>query len=132
MRGFVSKVVAMGSQQASEILDRSVLDGLRALESRVGKEMLPEMVEMFEHYASSYCEEIRSALATSEARSLRQTSHKFKGSARTVGLVRLSIACAGLERIASAEDLSDASNQVATIEKEVVCAKNALHAYLDG
>lgn len=69
----------------------------------------------------------------------RRGGHKLKGSARTVGLLRLSAACAELEaecakperRLVGA-DWNSASNLVAMIEIEYVQATAALHTYLDG
>ncbi|MEM7583889.1 MAG: Hpt domain-containing protein [Acidobacteriota bacterium] len=114
----------------AEVLDHSILRGLRALEARAGKALLPEMAEMFEGYAARYCGRIRQALRTRDAAALRMGSHKLKGSSRALGLARLSVTCARLEAMAVDVVWEQAEQEVSLIEGETARAMAALRDYL--
>ena len=112
------------------MLDRSTLRGLKILEARVGRPLLPEMVEMFEGYAARYCARIRQALEDRDAFALRMASHKLKGSSRALGVARLSAACAQLEKLAIDVVWAEAETQVTQIERETERATAELRVYL--
>ncbi|MEM7353673.1 MAG: Hpt domain-containing protein [Acidobacteriota bacterium] len=113
-------------------LDASVLDGLRALERRLDKSVLPGMLEVFEAHVPASCADMRRALEEGDAVALRKISHKLKSSAHCLGLARLSAVSAELEQTASTESLAGAEEQLATIEEEYDRAAATLRRFLKG
>ncbi len=111
-------------------LEPDVIEGLRRLERRLGKPVLPEMIEIFERHVPSSCVLLWGAVDDDDATTLRQVSHKLKSSARCLGLRRLSELCERLEREARAERLCHAEPQVLAIEDEFVRAASALRRFL--
>jgi len=112
------------------LLDAGVLKGLRNLERRLGKSLLPEMFEVLERHVPSSLAGLRRALAEGDAASLRRISHKLKSSARSLGLPRLSESCGDLERRAAEGCLASGEDRLAAIEEDYERAAGALERYL--
>ncbi len=111
-------------------LDPTVLDDLQILERRLGKRVLPEMLQIFERHTPPSCVQLWRAVDDDDATTLRQVSHKLKSSARCLGLRRLSELCANLETDARAGSLREAERQLAAIEDELQRGMTALRRFL--
>lgn len=113
-------------------LDIGVVDGLQALERRLGKSVLPDMLQVFEAHVPASCTDMRLAIEEGDTVTLRKISHKLKSSANCLGLTRLSAICAELERQASQDLLADAEGLLTTLEDEYDHASTTLRRYLHG
>ena len=113
-------------------LDVSVLESIQRLEHRVGKSVLPEMIEVFETHAASSLERLRAALAAGDVVVLRQVAHKLKSSARCLGLMRLGENCAALECLALTGRLVGCEALLASVEEEYGRAEVALGRFRVG
>lgn len=90
---------ASGAPQPA--LDLQVIENLRALDDG-GDEFLREVVGVFRAESPARLEAIRRAVAGGAARDLVSVAHALKGSARTLGLVRLAAVCQAIESQAKA------------------------------
>ncbi len=115
---------------ALSTLDPAVIGGLQRLERRLGKPVLPEMLEIFERHMPPSCLRLWQALDDDDAPALRQVSHKLKSSARCLGLQRLGELCARLETDARGGYLREVEDQLAAIEDEFERAASALRRFL--
>ena len=113
-------------------LDVGVLEGILDFERRLGKSVLPGMVEILERHVPPSCVRIRTALGEGDAVTVRRISHKLKSSARCLGLPRLGEVCAELELSAADGCLSGSEARVAAIEQEYEQAASALRRFVGG
>lgn len=133
-----SNGTALGSKIAREhpaagrdnTLDVAVLDQLRGLERRVGRSILPGLFEVLREHVPSGCADLRRAIATSDIKTLRRVSHNLKSSSRSLGLLRLSAACAELELRMASGPVAGAETLVAAIETEFELAASELKRFL--
>ncbi len=113
-------------------LDLGVLEGLRDLERRLDKRVLPGMFEILKRHLPRSCHQMWQALDEDDAATLKQIAHKLKSSSRCLGMPRLGEICAGLERDAKEGRLRGAERQLAAIEIEYDRASTALERFIDG
>ncbi len=111
-------------------LDVGVLEGLRRLERRLDKSVLPGMFDILKRHLPRSCAQLWQALDEDDATAMRQIAHKLKSSARCLGLPRLGEICAQLEKDARAGRLRGAERQLAAIEIEYDRAFSALQQFL--
>jgi len=111
-------------------LDVTVLDELQKLERRVGKSLLPGMFDVLHEHVPMHCARMRLALVEKDTGTLRRLSHNLKSSARSLGLARLSAACAELEHRCVSSSAVGAESLVSTIEKEYDRASLAVRRFL--
>lgn len=77
-------------------IDLQIIENLRALDDG-GDEFLREVVGVFRAESPARLEAIRRAAEGGAARELVGVAHALKGSARTLGLVRLAAVCQEIE-----------------------------------
>ena len=111
-------------------LDLVVLEQLQSLERRAGKSILPGMFEALDRHVPANCIRMRRALEQKDWRTLRRISHNLKSSTRSLGLARLSAACAELERHTFSGSTAGLEHLVGTIEAEYERATPALERFL--
>ncbi len=100
------------------ILDVEVIASLRRLEGRVGRRVLPGMLEILERTVPVACAQLRAATVQGDAATLRQVCHRLKSSTRCLGLLRLSQLCAELERLVEVDCSAVGENLLAALERE--------------
>lgn len=111
-------------------LDAGVLASLERLERRLGKRVLPGMLDVLERHLPRGCLEMWRALAERDAETVRQVSHRLKSSARCLGMLRLGEICARLERESKEGRLGGAERSLEAIEREYARAAAALRRHL--
>jgi HPt (histidine-containing phosphotransfer) domain-containing protein len=80
-------------------IDLAVIENLRALDDG-GDGFLAEVLGMFRAESPARLSAIRCAAAGSGGRELVDVAHALKGSARTLGLLRLADVCQAIESLA--------------------------------
>lgn len=87
--------------------------------SRIGdEELIGEVMPVCVADNKERLEALAAAVGSADASEVKMCAHAIKGSAANVGAVRLSDAALGLERIASANDLSKAGKLLKEIKNE--------------
>jgi CheY-like chemotaxis protein len=94
----------------SGLLDREVIDDLRALDALSGKSVLKEMVEVFLRDGPAMIGAVEAAVAASDVPGAGRAAHKLKGSAAALGVYRVAFVASGIEEAAASGDL-DATTQ---------------------
>ncbi len=130
-RALPSPVVSVNSTEGQlSTLDVAVLDELQNLERRVGKSLLPGMFDVLHEHVPTHCARMRRALVEKDTATLRRISHSLKSSTRSLGLPRLSAACAELELRSMSGTAMGAERLVSAIEKEYDRASLAVRRFL--
>ena len=91
-----------------DVLDASVLQQLRKLGERSGRDVLGKVVEHFLAQAPGDISQMRVALEEGDARKLRGLAHGLKSASANLGAVEYSAKCARLESLAREGDLGNA------------------------
>jgi CheY-like chemotaxis protein/HPt (histidine-containing phosphotransfer) domain-containing protein len=108
--------VGQGSEE--DLLDLSVLAGLRELQQEGEPEILSELIEVFLTDVPSQLAALREAMAASDAHAIEQIAHTLKGSSGNMGAKRMEAICGELEEMGLSEELVAAPVQIARLEKE--------------
>jgi CheY-like chemotaxis protein len=95
---------ADAAEEASESLDRTILDGLRELREPGQPDPLRELIELFLRDARPRLNRMNEAATSGALPALAAESHALKGSASNLGARRLSQLCAALEKQAKNGD----------------------------
>jgi CheY-like chemotaxis protein/HPt (histidine-containing phosphotransfer) domain-containing protein len=101
-----------------EVLDRTVIDGLRDLRELGQPDPLRELIDLFLRDAQPRLQKLEAALAEPDLSKAAATAHALKGSASNLGARRLADWCAQLEKHAKAGDLSEAANILLNVKRE--------------
>jgi PAS domain S-box-containing protein len=97
-------------------VDTTTLDKLRALGQAAGRDLLREVIETFR--SRPHIADLREALASGDRKTLEIRAHSLKGSAGTLGALRLAALCEELERSARSGDPEPSTHQIDAIEEE--------------
>jgi len=110
--------MAAPSDPAAEVLDRSILDGLRELREPDQPDPLAELIELFLRDARPRLGRMSAAAQAGDWPGLGANAHSLKGSANNLGARRLSSLCATLEKQGKANDGAQASATLAEVQSE--------------
>jgi two-component system, sensor histidine kinase and response regulator len=83
------------------------------------RELLAELVKLFEEENPKHLAEARDAIAKGDAKTLERAAHTIKGSAGNFGAQATSEAAFELEQLARSGDLSQATGLLEAIEREI-------------
>jgi two-component system, sensor histidine kinase and response regulator len=112
---------------ATEPLDRSVLEGLRELQEEGEPNLLDELIEMFfDDVPSSQLEALQEAMKAGDAHFVERVAHTLKGSCGNIGALRMAAICAELQDIGASKDLSRAPELLEHLKAEFERARPAL------
>jgi HPt (histidine-containing phosphotransfer) domain-containing protein len=111
---------------ADDVLDETIVAQLKGT---LTPSMCAHLLEEFEASLPKLLADIGSAFARNDAGALRRSAHLLRGSSATLGAVRLSDACARLERT-RAEDLPIGEQQLAQLRAALEEACVALRGRL--
>lgn len=89
-------------------------------------EDLQELIEDFAEIAPELVKNMQTAIQTDDADSLRIAAHSLKSNAKDMGATSLAETSAELERACNDGDISGAAADVASIERAVTQASDAL------
>lgn len=119
-----SPVASLRSGGSLPPIDPQVIASLRALDDG-GDEFLAEIVGLFRAESPSRLAAIRRAASADACRELVSAAHALKGSARTLGLLRLAEVCERIESVAKAGGCPD-DDTLRTLDQEYAAVTGAL------
>ena len=100
------------------VLDRTVIDALRALTPPGEPDVLAEVLNLFLDEMPPRMRRLRNAWAAGDIQEARRTAHSLKGSAGNIGARRLFEVCSQLEEQARPGDLPGARRLVDALGAE--------------
>jgi two-component system, sensor histidine kinase and response regulator len=100
------------------VLDPSIFAGLRALQEPDEPDAVAELAGLFLEDAPARLRAIRTAIAQSDPRRLREAAHGIKGSASNLGARRLAGVCLRIETAARQGDLAAAAELLDRLDDE--------------
>ena len=103
------------SQHTHTPIDYSVLDVIIP-----SKDEQPQLLREFLNHIRTDRSALTDMLAQKDCAALRSTAHRMKGSCNMVGAVRLSSACAGIEKIATTGDMNKVRMLVAELDSALI------------
>ncbi len=106
------------SSVADGSLDQSVLADLRLIQREGGGDIVERLVEAFLSETPTHLDALRGAAERGEAEPFRRTAHALNGICRGVGASGMASICLDLERLGDSEDLTQAPQLLAHLEKE--------------
>jgi HPt (histidine-containing phosphotransfer) domain-containing protein len=113
--------------------DQPPFDAAAALERTEGsEELLREVAALFREETPRLLDEIRTAMATSDARAVQRVAHALKGSVSHFGAPRAGAAAAALEHAAREAAGPELRERARVLEVEVQLLQDALREWADG
>lgn len=105
-----------------QVVDEETLDSYRVLQDDGQPDVVTELIDVFLEDLPSRVESLGSAVHRAEPDELRAAAHALKGSAASIGAVRLAALCGALEAIgqAGATDGASALLEPVRVETERV------------
>jgi HPt (histidine-containing phosphotransfer) domain-containing protein len=113
-------------------IDPAVIEGLRAIEARGGKDLLRKVVAKFAATGPAAIADLRAKLAAGDAEPLWRAAHGLKSSASVVGAVQVVARCVEIEQIVRRDGAAAAAAAIDRLEADVAIAIERLHALLTG
>jgi CheY-like chemotaxis protein/HPt (histidine-containing phosphotransfer) domain-containing protein len=110
----------------SELLDGAVLDGLKEIEAQGAPGFLAEIVGLFASQGRLSLDALSDAAAAGDIVAWRSRLHMLKGSASSVGAIRLSESCGQLEARSETDGLTGSGATLEALEREYERALNQL------
>lgn len=120
---------ASPSPPAVEILDPTVIAGLRALQNGHQPNPAGELVDLFLQHAPVSIHEMELAAARYDATELGRIAHALRGSSSSIGAILLARRCAEVEEKAGARALQEATHLLSTLKTEYDETVPALKAF---
>jgi CheY-like chemotaxis protein len=114
-----------------DVLDRAVLDALRALHEEGEPDLLTELIDLFLTDTPPHLAALRTALHGGDAVVAAREAHRLKGSSREMGLKQLAPLCAALEERARSSTLEGADALMRMLDAEFARARVALEDLRD-
>jgi HPt (histidine-containing phosphotransfer) domain-containing protein len=118
-------------REPSPSLDESVILGLRDLQEPDGPDILAEIVNMFLGDAARRLDELRDALEDGDLSTIERLAHTFKGTAGSVGALRMADLCSDIHEMTRHQDLSRITSTVESLREELAKIRPKLEG-LDG
>ena len=115
---------------ADDVLDQTVIAGLKELREPGQPDPLAELIELFLRDTRPRLRKMEAALAGKDVLALVAAAHSLKGSASNLGARRLASLCANLEREAKTQELSEAANILLDVKSEFQQVEQTLLAEL--
>ena len=114
-----------------ELLDRSVISGLKELREPGQPDPLRELIDLFLKDVQPRLSSMAEAAASGDLTKLAAGAHSLKGSASNLGARRLSALCATLEKQAKAGDALKVGPTLADVTAEFSKVRELLHGELE-
>jgi HPt (histidine-containing phosphotransfer) domain-containing protein len=106
-------------REPSPSLEESVILGLRDLQEPDGPDILAEIVNMFLGDAARRLDELRDALEDGDLSTIERLAHTFKGTAGSVGALRMADLCSDIHEMTRHQDLSRITSTVESLREEL-------------
>jgi HPt (histidine-containing phosphotransfer) domain-containing protein len=104
--------------RSDDAVDRTVLDGLRALERAGTPDLVKNLVDCFLEETPRQLADLRDAERRGDAVRLARLAHKLKGSVANLGAHRMVQICGELETLGENGDIGSAPSLVADLEQQ--------------
>ena len=114
-----------------DVLDRTVINGLKELREPGQPDPLRELVELFFRDAEPRLKQMEAAATAGDMPKVAAAAHTLKGSASNLGARRLSALCAALEKQGKAGDASGACETMAEVVPAFAAVREILLKELD-
>ncbi len=114
------------SEPMTEILDRSVIEQLRKLNTEGVPSLLDDLIDIFLRDAPLRLHELQEAYTHGDAQTARTVIHKLKGSSSILGATRLNNLCSELEDLGHEGALDAMLNGTPAVAHEVTLVVEAL------
>jgi CheY-like chemotaxis protein/HPt (histidine-containing phosphotransfer) domain-containing protein len=115
----------------AEVLDRSVIDGLKELREPGQPDPLAELIELFFRDTRPRLESMEQALGRDDLAALASGAHSLKGSASNLGARALAALCATMERQAKAGEVAQARESFFEVKQELKKVESILKTEID-
>jgi DNA-binding NarL/FixJ family response regulator len=122
------RATALPPTDADETLDRSMIAAFRQADAAGGADFTLTLIDQFLREAAVQVETLREAVRRSDAPGLKATAHSLKGSAMTMGAMRLAALCSRVEVDPGCQSDGVAATVLAEIDRELICVRDALAA----
>ena len=117
--------------QDDPVLDRGVLDRIRALQQPNAPSVLAQVIGVYLEDSPVMIEELKQALQRGDIEVLTETAHSLKSSSANLGVSRLSSLCKELELWGKKGSPEDLAALVEQIDTEFDCAQSGLQMELE-
>ncbi len=112
-----AQVELVQEEPAVQVLDKQVLDRIRAIQKPGGPDVLGRVIDLFLADTPDYLEQLYQALDQGDAESVRSIAHRLKSGAANLGGTQFSQLCKSLEQQAGAGELGDAERNKLMLRK---------------
>jgi CheY-like chemotaxis protein len=123
---------ADGKPLEIQVIDRAVIDGLRALDRKDSPSRLDRAVSRFLESAPPLAAAIHDNCDKSNAEALWQAAHSLKSSAGALGAKQLALRCAEIELRARNSGVEQARKLVAALDEDLAAAIGGLQNLTGG
>lgn len=117
-------------EPVSASIDDEVLEKIRALERNGTPRLVARLVEFFLKETPLQIERMKKAHTSADAGALRMAAHTLKSSSANIGAMTLHELCKALELRARHQQIDDALDRIARIEREFLTAREILQKEL--
>ncbi len=116
----------------ADLLDRTVLAGLRELQEEGDPDIVAELAEVFFEDAEVRLADLGEALERADAGSIERSTHALKGSSANLGATGMARICAKLQEAGASGDLVGAAELLGQLEEEFGRVRPALEDQVTG
>jgi signal transduction histidine kinase/DNA-binding response OmpR family regulator len=124
--GIEAAAHAVAEDETDPVLDRGVLEQIRALQQPGAPSILAQVIGVYLEDSPAMIEGLKQALKTGDIATLTETAHSLKSSSANLGASRLSALCKELELSGKAGATEDLTGLVARIDAEFETARSSL------
>jgi two-component system, sensor histidine kinase len=128
----VSRAVADSNLPNRNPIDRSVLDGLRALQKPGAPDLVGKIVSLYLSDAAKMIETLGRAIQDMNTQEVFQTAHKFKSSSANVGALNLASILKEAELAGRQDQIEGIPKMFSRIREEFMAVEKALEAEVAG
>jgi two-component system sensor histidine kinase/response regulator len=124
---FFSRMLYYGSAMSDQVIDLSVIEELRQLDTPEG-DLLKELVQLYLESSPEKVNAIVTSAQSGDLAALRAASHSLKSSSGNLGARHLSDLCQQFEEARTPAELSIATSRVEELRAEFVRVKARLQS----
>ena len=121
---------AEAAEPVAASIDQEVLEKIRTLERNGAPNLVARLVGLYLKGTPPLIEQMKKACADADCGALRMAAHTLKSSSANVGAMKLHELCKELESQARNQQIDDAAERIAGIERAFLAAQSVLHQEL--
>lgn len=119
---------AFDDSVAEDVIDMSVLASFEEVQMDDEPDLIVELIDLYLDDAPHQLEIIKTAIAESDAITLKRTAHGLKGSSSNLGVIRVAALCEELEHADHSDSFQQAGLVLVRIGREYERARQVLLA----